>query len=93
MHPVLVGIVCSVISVLLTYTLTTLVDRKVFKAMLDEHILNHEKEHHKKSIMDMIEKHENTCDARQDLASIKLGLAFLISKQPDGDPRKFGLVK
>lgn len=90
---IITSITCSLICILLTFILTNGYDRKAFKVMLDEKLLAHERTNHTCTTSELIEKHEDKCPARQDLEGIKLGLAFLISKQPDGDPRKFGLIK
>lgn len=83
---------CTVFTALLTFTVTTLYDRKVFKAMLQESMVNHEKQMHQATMLSLIEKHEENCAARNDLIPIKMALAFLVAKQPDGDPKRLGLI-
>jgi len=89
---VIVGIVCSVISILITYMVTTMVDRKYLKALVNEVMVNHERQMHQEKMTSLIEQHENTCLARLDFVTIKTALAFLVAKQPGGDPKALGLL-
>lgn len=80
-----------VISILATFLVTTLADRRLFKEMLKEYISNHEKQMHQSTTAALIEKHEANCVARKDITSIKMALACLLSKYNE-DPEKFGLL-
>jgi hypothetical protein len=55
-------------------------------------LLNHEKQMHQETVRSLLKEHENNCNARKDLSSIKNALVFLVAKQPNGNPKELGLM-
>jgi hypothetical protein len=97
LEKVLIIIITTIISALITYFISSLINNKIFQKSIDEAIKVHEKVWHQDSmyryVEDQIEKHINQCGAegvKKELVSLKQALTFLVVKH-EGNPRDFGL--
>lgn len=89
---IITGVICAIFSAMLTFIITNYVSGNVYRDMIYSALLNHEKQMHQETIRSLLKEHENNCNARKDLSSIKNALVFLVAKQPNGNPKELGLM-
>lgn len=89
---IITGVICAIFSAMLTFIITNYVSGNVYRDMIYSALLNHEKQMHQETVRSLLKEHENNCNARKDLSSIKNALVFLVAKQPNGNPKELGLM-
>jgi len=89
---IITGVVCAIFSAMLTFIVTNYISGNVYRDMVYSALLNHEKQMHQETVRSLLKEHENNCNARKDLSSIKNALVFLVAKQPNGNPKELGLM-
>jgi len=87
-----VGIVCSSISALITFFVTTVAQRSIYEELSKKSTKHHIDYHHDgKSVHDFISEHTKACKAPAEIDRLKIGIVFLVG-QMGGDPQKMGLL-
>jgi len=85
------AVVCLFIGALISYFVTTMAQRNVITRLAKDVIINHEKEHHKESVIELIEKYENNCEAKRGYHALHTGIVFLVTKE-GGNLQDLGLT-
>lgn len=92
---ILIAFTAALFTSLLTFTITTIAYRKLFKEMIYEALVSHEEKWHKDSMYHYVEseidKHEKDCPAFQRFIAVEKAIYFLVVKA-GGNPRNYGLV-
>lgn len=92
MNPIVTGIVCSIVSILLTFFITTIAQKSIYEEMAKKSTKQHiEAQHNNRSVQDYIDTHVRDCKAPHEIERLKTGIAFLVG-QMGGDPKKMGLL-
>jgi len=98
---ILAGAIITLISVLITFFITSISNKEIFSKKIIESIKESMSLHllisHKESAVDLIKEHIKECEACQDIRGIKedllilkMGLKYLVEKL-GGNPKDIGL--
>lgn len=91
----LIGIITAMFTSLLTFAISTIAYRRIFREMIKEALESHEEKWHQDSMYQYIEKeiekHEIDCPAFQRFVAVEKAIVFLVVKA-GGNPRDYGLV-
>jgi hypothetical protein len=87
--------IAALFTALLTFTITTLSNRKMFKEMVFEALKSHEDKLHQDSmyqyVKSEINEHTENCPASRRFIAVERAMIFLVSKA-GGNPKDFGLI-
>jgi hypothetical protein len=96
---VLTSALITVVTIVITYLATSIIQRSEARAAMKEQIDKHLAVYHKDDIEQIIKKHLENCGAskhmealQEEIVTIKIALAFLVVKQ-NGNPKEIGLIK
>jgi len=91
----LIAFISAAFTALITFTVTTIAYRKVFKEMIVESLRSHEQQWHQDSLYQYTEKvlreHELSCAAFKRFSSLEKAIVFLVG-EAGGNPVDYGLM-